>query len=42
MTAVEALKLQRAFIVHAGDRSFSLHERVTAVSAARILEDIPT
>ena len=41
LTAMEVLKLQKAFIVHAGDRSFPIHERVTAISAARLLDDLP-
>ena len=39
-TAIEALKLQKAFLVHAGEKTFPLHRRVTAVSAARVLDDI--
>ena len=38
--AIEALDLERAFIIHAGDRTFPVHDRVTAVSAARMLLDI--
>jgi hypothetical protein len=41
MTARETLGLQRTFVVHAGDRSFPLHEGVTAIAAARLLEDLP-
>jgi hypothetical protein len=40
-TALEALALQKAFVVHAGERTFPLHERVTAMAAARLLEDLP-
>lgn len=40
MTAIETLKLQRAFIIHAGERSFPLHKQVTAVAATRLLSDI--
>lgn len=40
MTALETLKLQKAFLVHAGDKTFPLHKRVTAVSASRLLHDI--
>ena len=39
-TTVETLRLQRAFLVHAGDKTFPLHKRVTAVAAARLLEDV--
>lgn len=39
-TAIEALELQKAFLVHAGEKSFPLHKRVTAVAATRILDDI--
>lgn len=40
MTAIDALKLQKAFLIHAGDRTFPLHARVTAVAASRVLDDI--
>jgi len=40
MTGLETLELQKAFLVHAGDKTFPLHQRVTAVSAARLLSDI--
>lgn len=39
--AVDALELQRAFIVHAGEKTFPLHERVTAISAEKLLADLP-
>jgi predicted AAA+ superfamily ATPase len=39
--ALDALELERAFVVHAGDRTFPLHDRVTAVPAARLLLDLP-
>ena len=39
--AIEALDLQRVFVVHGGERTFPLHEKVTAVAARRILDDIP-
>lgn len=38
--AIETLKLQKAYLIHAGDKTFSMHKKVTAVSAARLLEDI--
>ncbi len=40
MAAVELLQLDRALVIHAGDRTFPLHERVTAVPATRVLTDI--
>ena len=40
MTALETLKLQRAFLVHAGDGSFPLHRRIIALSARRLLQDL--
>lgn len=39
-TAIETLGLQRAFLVHAGDKTFPLDKKVTAVAAARLLEDV--
>ena len=39
-TALDLLELETAFVIHAGDRTFPLHERVTAVPADRILTDI--
>ena len=39
--ALEALELERAFVVYAGERTFPLHDRVTAVPAARLLLDVP-
>lgn len=38
--ALEALDLQRAFVIHAGERTFPLHRKVTAVAARSVLEDI--
>jgi|SRR5664280_478025 predicted AAA+ superfamily ATPase len=38
--AIESLELERAFVIHAGDRTFPLRERVTAVAAARLLTDL--
>lgn len=40
MTALEVLKLQKLHVVHAGDRTFPLHDKVTAVAATRLLEDL--
>ena len=39
--AIESLKLDRLFVVHAGDRTFPLHRRVTAVAAADLLAEFP-
>jgi predicted AAA+ superfamily ATPase len=39
-TAVETLGLKKAFLVHAGDKTFPLDRQVTAVAAARLLEDV--
>jgi predicted AAA+ superfamily ATPase len=39
--ALDALQPARTFVIHAGDRSFHLRERVTAVAAGRLLEDLP-
>jgi hypothetical protein len=39
-TAVEVLQLDRAFVLHAGEHTFPLHERVTAISAAHLLTDL--
>jgi predicted AAA+ superfamily ATPase len=38
--AVETLGLRKAFLVHAGDKSFPLHRQVTAVAAGRLLDDV--
>jgi hypothetical protein len=39
--ARETLELDQAFIVHAGAETYPLHERVTAIAARRLLEDLP-
>jgi predicted AAA+ superfamily ATPase len=39
--AIDALQPARTFVIHAGDRSFHLRERVTAIAAGRLLEDLP-
>jgi len=41
MNAVETLKLQRAFVVHAGETTFPLHKKVTALAVGKLLEDLP-
>jgi predicted AAA+ superfamily ATPase len=38
--AIETLGLQKVFLVHAGDKTFPVHKHVTAVAAARLLEDV--
>jgi predicted AAA+ superfamily ATPase len=40
-TALEILRLDHAYLVHAGERSFPLHRRVTAVAAESLLDDLP-
>lgn len=40
LTAIETLRLQRAFVIHAGEKTFPLHKQVTAVAATRLLSDI--
>jgi hypothetical protein len=39
-TAIDVLELDRAFVVHAGERTFPLHEHVTALAATRLLTDL--
>ena len=39
-SACETLQLRHAFLIHAGEHTFPLHDRVTAVSAGRLLEDL--
>ena len=38
--ALEALDLQKAFVIHAGEKTFPLHRKITAVAAHKVLEDI--
>lgn len=40
MTALDSLQLDKAFLIHAGDKTFPLHRRVTAVAAVRLLDDL--
>jgi hypothetical protein len=40
MTALDVLELQQLYVVHAGDATFPLHSKVTAVAAARLLKDL--
>lgn len=39
-TARETLDLQQVFVIHAGEQTYPLHPSVTAISAARLLEDL--
>ena len=39
-SAIDTLKLDRAWIIHAGSESFPLAEDVEAVAASRVLEDL--
>lgn len=39
-SAIDTLKIERAWVIHGGDESFSLAEDVEAVAASRILEDL--
>jgi len=41
MNAVEELKLQRAFVVHAGEATFPVHKKVIALAVGRLLDDLP-
>lgn len=38
--AMDDLKLQRLDVIHAGDHSFPLAERVRAVALRRLLDDV--
>jgi predicted AAA+ superfamily ATPase len=40
MTALDVLKLQKLFVVHAGETTFPLQRNVTALAAPRLLEDL--
>jgi predicted AAA+ superfamily ATPase len=40
-TALEVLKLDRLDVVHAGEHTFPMGEKLRAVALARILEDVP-
>lgn len=40
MTALDVLELQRLYVVHAGNASFPLHDKVTAIAASRLLDDL--
>ena len=40
-SALEDLRLERIDVIHTGDRTFPLAERIRAVAFSRIFEDIP-
>lgn len=40
-SAVISLKLDRLYVIHAGSESFPLAEKINAVSATRLLKDVP-
>lgn len=39
-TALDALDLQKLYVVHAGEKTFRLHKKVTALASSRILKDL--
>ncbi len=41
-SAIDTLKLERAWVIHGGSESFPMAEDVEAVAASRILEDLGT
>jgi hypothetical protein len=41
-SALADLKLDRLDVIHAGDETYPLSERVRAVSLSRLLEDLPS
>ena len=40
MTALDLLELQKLYVVHAGNTTFPLHGKVTAIAANRLLSDL--
>ena len=40
MTALDLLELQRLYVVHAGNSTFPLHDKVTAIAAKRLRDDL--
>ncbi len=42
MTAIEDLRPERPFVIHAGNETLPFHERVTAISASRMPTDLPS
>jgi predicted AAA+ superfamily ATPase len=40
MTALDLLELQKLYVVHAGNSTFPLHDKVTAIAARRLLDDL--
>ena len=41
MSAVDELKLQRAFVVYSGEATFPIHKMVTTLALRRLLDDLP-
>jgi len=39
--ALEILDIERAFVIHAGERTFPLHRQITAIAAQKLLVDLP-
>ncbi|MGB5874518.1 MAG: hypothetical protein WBG01_01860 [Bacteroidota bacterium] len=39
-SALNDLKLDRLYVIHAGDTTFPLHRRIQAVSITRLLTDV--
>ena len=39
--ALETLDIERAFVIHAGERTFPLHRQITAIAAQKLLVDLP-
>jgi uncharacterized protein len=42
LASMEALKLSRLYVVHAGEDSFGMGRRIHALAASRIWQDLPT
>jgi len=41
IAALDTLDLQKTFVIHAGYKTFPLHERNTTIAARRLLDDLP-
>jgi predicted AAA+ superfamily ATPase len=41
LTSIDDLGLDRAFVLHAGDETFPLHEKVQPIAMSRFLDDLP-
>ena len=39
-TALDSLALERVFVIHAGENTFPLHERITAIAIGRMHDDL--